>query len=178
MTDAFDLCIPFILKEEGGFCNYVEDPGGATCRGITGATLADWRGCEVTVADVEALTEKEARDIYRARYWNAIRGDELPPAVALVVLDGAVNSGPKRSIMWLQAAVGFKGAAIDGQLGPKTLGAVRQLDPLMVAHEICRLRVSFYRSLPTFWKFGKGWLARVMRLRQAVDQFKRERPVS
>lgn len=172
MIDAFDLCIPFVLAEEGGYCCVPEDRGGATCRGVTAATLAQWRGCTVTHKDVEALTEEEAREIYRALYWQAIHGDDLPPVVALVVLDSAVNSGPRQAIKWLQSAVGFKGASIDGQLGPRTLGAVRQLDPQLVAHEICRLRLGFLRSLRTWPSFGRGWAARIGRLRKAIDQFK------
>jgi lysozyme family protein len=57
---------------------------------------------------VEHLTEQEARNIYRAMYWNKVRGDELPPAVALVMLDSAVNSGPAQAIRWLQSAVGME----------------------------------------------------------------------
>src|SRR5689334_2150870 len=136
-ADAFDVCIPFVLQEEGGFSCHPADPGGATCHGITGVTLAAWRGCTGTVKDVECLTVDEAKKIYRDRYWNAIRGDGLPPAVAVVMLDSAVNSGPAQAFRWLQAAAGFRGAGIDGQLGPKTLAAVKQLDPLLVAHEVC-----------------------------------------
>jgi hypothetical protein len=88
--DAFDLCIPFVLKEEGGYCCLPGDNGGATCRGVTMATLAAWRGCAVTVQDVEHLSEQEARNIYRAMYWDKVRGDELPPAVALVMLDSGL----------------------------------------------------------------------------------------
>jgi lysozyme family protein len=172
MTDAFDLCIPFVLKEEGGYCCLDGDPGGATCRGVTMATLAAWRGCAVTAKDVEHLTEDEATRIYRARYWKPVRGDELPPAVALVMLDSAVNSGPAQAIRWLQAAVGMSGAAIDGQLGPKTLAAVRSLDPQLVAHELCRLRLSMLRSLKTWSLFKGGWSSRIARLRTAVDQFR------
>jgi lysozyme family protein len=167
--DAFDLCIPFVLKEEGGYCCLPGDNGGATCRGVTMATLAAWRGCAVTVQDVEHLSEQEARNIYRAMYWDKVRGDELPPAVALVMLDSAINSGPKQAIRWLQSAVGMER---DGDLGPRTLAAVKDHDPQLVAHEVCRLRLSFLRSLHTWTLFRGGWTSRIARLRTAVDQFR------
>jgi lysozyme family protein len=168
MTDAFDVCIPFVLKEEGGYCCLAGDPGGATCRGVTLATLAAWRGCAVTAKDVEHLTEDEARKIYRKNYWNAVRGDDLPPAVAIVMLDSAVNSGPKQAIRWLQSAVGVER---DGDLGPHTLAAVKDHDPQLVAHEVCRLRLAMLRSLSTWSLFKGGWSSRIARLRTAVDQF-------
>jgi lysozyme family protein len=136
------------------------------------ATLSSWRGYAVTAQDVEHLSEKEAREIYRARYWNAVRGDDLPPAVALVMLDSAVNSGPAQAIKWLQAAVGLSGAAIDGKLGPHTLAAVKALDPQLVAHEVARLRLAMLRGLKTWPLFKGGWSSRIARLRTAIDQFR------
>lgn len=168
MSGAFDRCIPFVLQWEGGYVCHPDDPGGATCHGVTAETLAAWRKCAVTHADVEALQVAEACAIYRAKYWQAIRGDDLPPAVALVTLDAAVNSGPLRAAKWLQTAAGFRDP--DGQIGPRTIEAVRRLDPQLVAHEMCRLRLAFLRSLRTWPVFGKGWSRRIVALRQEVDR--------
>ena len=66
-----------------------------------------------------ASTETGA--IYRARYWDAVAGDELPEGLDLAVFDFAVNSGPVRAVAYLQAALGV---AQDGIVGPVTLGAV------------------------------------------------------
>ena len=38
--------------------------------GITQGTLAAWRGRPVSIEEVRALTEEEAREIYRANYWT------------------------------------------------------------------------------------------------------------
>jgi lysozyme family protein len=58
----------------------------------------------------------------------------------------------------LQQAVGTD---VDGEMGPLTLGAVAKApieDTLQAYAEVRRQR---YRALPHFWRFGRGWLARV-----------------
>ena len=58
----------------------------------------------------------------------------------------------------LQQAVGAEG---DGEIGPLTLAAVagRPVEETLAAYADVRRRS--YRALPTFWRFGRGWLARV-----------------
>ena len=111
----FNPCLTFVLWAEGGYVDDPLDPGGATNLGITLGVLREWRHTAVTKSDVQNLTREEAGAIYRARYWNAIRGDELPAGVDLMVFDACVNLGPGRSARMLQAAVGV---AQDGAIGP------------------------------------------------------------
>lgn len=47
--------------------------------------------------DVANLTRDQAREIYRNNYWNAIGGDNLPPALAHVAFDTAAMSGPAKA---------------------------------------------------------------------------------
>lgn len=88
MTD--EQIVDAILQREGGYVDHPADSGGPTNRGITIGTLADWRGHEVTAADVQALTEAEAKEIYRQRYLKPF--DDLTFLKAHAV-DIAVNSG-------------------------------------------------------------------------------------
>lgn len=158
-SERFARCVAEVLKHEGGYVDHPRDPGGATNRGITHLTLADWRGQPVTKADVQALTEKEAREIYRARFWNAIQGDRLPAGVDLAVFDFAVNSGPARAARVLQRQLGVPA---DGVIGPQTLAAVGKVDAARLASGLCRARLAWMRGLPTWDAFGKGWTARVV----------------
>ena len=48
-------------------------------------------------ADVKAMKLDEAKAIYRAKYWDAQRCDELPAGVDDAVFDYGVNSGIGRS---------------------------------------------------------------------------------
>lgn len=158
MTPAAQAAIDAVLAHEGGYVDHPADPGGATNRGITIAVLAEYRGKPVTKDDVRALTEAEARAIYRARYWTPIRGDDLHPAVAYVTMDAAVNSGVSRAARWLQQAVGV---AADGAIGPRTIDAAAKADPAHVVETCCAERLAFLQSLKTWPMFGRGWERRV-----------------
>lgn len=154
----FPAALAAILKYEGGWTNNPADPGGATNLGVTQKTLSDWLGRRASIAEVRMLTPETVAPIYKARYWDAIQGDALPAGVDLIVFDTAVNSGPGRAAKLLQGAVG---TIADGSIGPATLAAVAAhsatdiIDRFSAAHE------AFYRGLPTFATFGKGWMNRL-----------------
>lgn len=164
MTDQFNPCLAFTLapENEGGYSNDSRDPGKATNRGITEATLSHWRGAACTPADVQALTVDEASAIYRALYWNTLRCWGLLPGIDLMVFDFGVNAGPQRSALRLQAAVDAKP---DGIIGPLTAIAARGAGAKFVIPALYTAQVAYYRSCDDFPIFGNGWLARTARRR-------------
>ena len=162
---SFDDCLPFILESEGGFVNDPQDPGGATNLGVTLGTLSGWLGRAATVAEVQALTPQTVAPIYQADYWNAAHCDACAAGVDLMVFDTAVNQGVGRAIRTLQAALGV---TVDGGFGPATAAAAQLADPATTVNAIAAAREAFYRSLPTFPRFGDGWLARVARTQAAA----------
>lgn len=111
--------------------------------------------------DIAGLTLDDARAIYARDYWRPLRCDEMPWAVALAVFDAGVNSGVPTSARWLQAALGV---AVDGQLGPRTMGALASRDPFDLAAELLARRGHAMAAMPTFGVHGLGWYRRVMRL--------------
>lgn len=168
----FDQCLKFILEVEGGYCNDPSDRGGATNCGITQAVYDDYRvHAGRNRQPVVGISPDEVADIYRMRYWQAVRGDQLPSLVDLVVFDAAVNHGPRQAILFLQRAVG---ADADGQIGPKTIAAVQQdvRQGIDVAAAIIAERRDFYAMLverkPDQRKFLKGWNNRLDRLAKEV----------
>ncbi|WP_338664136.1 glycosyl hydrolase 108 family protein [Pararoseomonas sp. SCSIO 73927] len=163
--DRFDACLDEVLRSEGGFVNHPADPGGATNMGITLRTLSEFRDGKATEADVRALTRAEAREIYRARYWNPMRCAELPAGVDLMVFDFGVNAGTARSVRMLQRAVGV---SADGSLGPITLAAVRACRDAELIGRLAEARTAYYRGLGTFPVFGRGWTRRVDAVRRAA----------
>ena len=154
---AFSACIPIILNSEGGYVNNPRDPGGPTNLGITLNTLSGWLGRPATVDEIKALTPEDAAAIYQTNYYNPVHGPDLPDGVDLMAFDTSVNSGPGRAIILLQTALGVKA---DGLFGPMTLAAAKAKDPAETVNAFHDAHAAFYRCLPTFRVFGKGWLAR------------------
>ena len=50
---------------------------------------------------------------------------------------------------------------IDGEIGPLTLAAAVRAPIEETLHAYADVRRARYRALPHFWRFGRGWLARV-----------------
>lgn len=153
----FDQAFDELLKHEGGFVNHADDPGGATRYGITEAVAREvgYRG------DMRDLPLDLAKRIYRERYWNEVRADELPAAVRYAVFDAAVNSGVRQAVRWLQRAVDVE---VDGLIGPRTLAAVQARNPEALLRRLLAQRLTFMAALPTWPAFGRGWARRIAAL--------------
>ena len=147
-----------MLKSEGGFVNHKDDPGGMTNLGVTKRVWEQWVGRESNEKEMRNLTPAMVEPLYKRKYWDACKCDDLPEGLDYLVFDFAVNAGPGRSIKTLQSAVG---ATPDGIIGPKTLAAVRAIDPHELIEKFSVAKTEFYESLPTFPTFGRGWLNRV-----------------
>lgn len=163
-TDRFALCLHATLAWEGGWSDDPYDPGGATCQGVTIGEFAAWHHQKLDNDSAPALKASlrempdETRDsIYRVNYWQACRCGEMPPGVDLCLFDQAVNQGVSKAIRTLQQAVG---EVPDGHLGVRTFAAVHAISPLTIIQKMMEERRRYYRSLKTFWRFGKGWLNR------------------
>ncbi|MBN9678837.1 glycoside hydrolase family 108 protein [Salipiger bermudensis] len=168
----FHRCMDVILLHEGGYADNPSDPGGATNFGITHKTLADWRKVAACSADeVKALTVDEAKEIYRAHYWNALNCDQLPKGVDLVTFDMGVNAGVGRSARMLQEVLAVKA---DGQVGSITVGAASQTDPEFVISRFSDMRLEFYKSLSKWDTFGRGWARRVAETRETALEWAQE----
>lgn len=162
MTRA-EVCIPRILKHEGGFVDHPSDPGGATNMGVTIATFRRYVKPNGTVADLKRLTVEQATIVFKRQYWDKVSADLLPVGVDYAVADYAVNSGPARAARHLQEVVG---ATQDGKVGPQTIAAVKAMDPQEVVNRLCDRRMAFLRGLRTWGTFGKGWSRRVASVRR------------
>lgn len=164
MKENFERALAAVLHHEGGFVNHPSDPGGMTNLGCTKKVWEEWVGHEVDEKAMRALTPADVAPLYKAKYWDKIKGDELPNGVDYVVFDCAINSGPGRAIKFLQGCVG---ADMDGALGPKTLAAVRAADAKALVEDYAKRRLSFLQDLPTWGTFGKGWGRRVAEVQQS-----------
>lgn len=158
MKDNFESALKAILHHEGGYVFHKLDPGGMTNLGVTKRVWEEWVGHEVDEKAMRSLTPEIVGPMYKVKYWDKIKGDDLPTGVDYVVFDAAVNSGPGRAAKWLQACVGVEP---DGGIGPKTLAAVNAFDANQLIEDYAKRRLSFLMDLQTWDTFGKGWGRRV-----------------
>ncbi len=158
MKENFDKSLALILKHEGLWSDDSRDPGGATMKGVTLASFSEFKGRAMAQEELRAISDADLHAIYKIKYWDAVRCDELKPGVDLLAFDMAVNKGVGRAAKLMQRAAGV---AEDGALGPKSMAAINAIDPRDFIAKVSEARRDFYKSLKTFPVFGKGWLRRV-----------------
>ena len=162
MRGNFNDCLDEVLLHEGGWSDHPSDPGGATMMGVTKATYEGWIGRKVDKQTMRNLKLSDVHPIYKARYWDEVKGDELPAGLDMCIFDFAVNAGPARAARYLQRLVGV---TEDGKIGPRTMNALLQyIRARGIAYAIMRyqdMRRDYYKMLKTFPTFGRGWLRRV-----------------
>ena len=131
MNNAFDTCFTLLIGHEGGYVSNPKDPGGETNWGISKRSYPD--------VNMKTLTRDGARAIYHRDFWQPMDCDNLPPALALVVFDTAVNSGKGRA---------------------RELLTTNPADWRTYLAD----RLLFMASLDTWPTFGKGWARRIANL--------------
>lgn len=135
-SNVREATINFILDAEGS--EYVADDAGAG-EAKYGIVAKFNPG-----VDVKNLTKEQAAQIYRERYWNSVNADSLPPALAAVMTDTAVNMGAGKAKELLEKSGGNIASFLE-------------------------LRREHYRNLATsdpkkYGQFLTGWMNRVNRL--------------
>ena len=167
MKENFDKCFELMLKHEGGFVNHPQDPGGMTNLGVTKQVWEEWLGRQVSEKEMRALTPIMVKPLYKRKYWDAVRADDLSTGVDYCVFDVSVNSGPGRAIKLLQQVVG---ATPDGGFGSITMALTKkaEADPVRIIELYCAKRLEFLQSLKTFETFGKGWSRRVAEVKETA----------
>ena len=158
---TFDQFFEWLMKWEGEvYENDPDDAGGATKFGIDQRSHPD--------VNIRNLTREQAKAIYRAEYWGAVKADQLPWPLNWIVTDIAVNNGKGRAAKWLQEALGVK---VDGKIGPQTIGMANSVHVAAVRESLLKRRESFYRSIAkgSQAKFIRGWLNRNNSLRAVTS---------
>ena len=165
MKENFEKCLELLLKHEGGFVNDSRDNGGMTNLGVTIKVWEEWVGHPVSEKEMRSLTPLMVAPLYKRKYWDACRADELISGLDYCVFDVAVNSGVGRAIKLLQQTVG---ATPDGGYGSITAALVKEAekDPKKVISLFCARRLEFLQSLKSFPVFGNGWSRRTAEVKE------------
>jgi len=164
----FDFALRHTLEAEGVFSDHPDDPGGATKYGIT-EVLADRYGFRV-----RDLEKPDAKAIYRSEFWEPLRiGSVESKHIAAELFDTAANMGPHAAVEIAQKACQLLGEqiAVDGRMGPQTLGALNALIPRYERHLYAAMNgFQFVRYVTLFEAdpkrrrtFIKGWMLRLAR---------------
>jgi lysozyme family protein len=158
----FSKAIETVLRNEGGYVNNPNDPGGETNFGISKRSFPD--------VDIRGLKQADAVAIYRTHFWGKYPLLEQLESqeVATKLFDLMVNMGPPRAIRIFQHAINdAKLASVlaeDGHLGPSTVAEANALDAQKLLAAIRDNAARFYcgivRRKPSQEQFLRTWLLR------------------
>ncbi len=151
MSD-FDRAFDLLMESEGGYSDDSQDPGGETNFGISKRTYPQ--------EDIRFLTLEQAKELYKRDYWDAIRADDLPYPINILIFDAAVNQGKKAAVRMLQEALKIK---VDGVIGQQTIKAAVAASDSVCADYLA-IRAVRYAGTYQFQRFGRGWMRRLFHL--------------
>lgn len=175
MKENFLPSLKHLLASEGGFTNDRRDPGnllpdgraGCTMLGVTQTTWESYIGKRTTQEKMRQLTVEDVAPIYKKKYWDAVKGDDLPSGLDYLMFDFAVNAGPGRAIKIMQSSLGI---TVDGVIGRLTMKAIKDSDSNKLIEIFSDAKTEYYKSLKTFETFGKGWLRRVAEVKANASE--------
>lgn len=153
---------PFVLLWEGGYMDDPDDLGGATMKGVTLATYRSVYGRNKTKADLRRMTDEEWEHIFKTRFWDKWKGDQIESqSVANMLVDW----------LWCSGSYGIRipqsvlRVDVDGIVGAKTLAALNAVPAATMFKRLKEERLAFLericKSRPANKKFLKGWKNRV-----------------
>ncbi|MBE3604117.1 peptidoglycan-binding protein [bacterium] len=157
----FLAAVARVLRDEGGYVNNPDDPGGETNYGISKRSYPD--------LDIAHLTREQAIEIYFRDWWRKFRFGELPSGIAAKAFDLAVNMGAGAAVRCLQRALRACGRLVaeDGVIGDATIVAALDCAPAALMAALRSEAAGYYRALATAARlegrndeFLRGWLNR------------------
>lgn len=156
--NALDRAWKFIHTIEGGnkISDDPDDPGGLTRHGISQRAYPN--------EDIRNMTEERAKFLFERDYWKACKCDQLPETVAIAVSDGAYNQGARTACIILQEALRVEP---DGVIGTKTLAAAKARPEGELLNEFLSRRLLRYADGKP--KYRRGWMLRILRLKDALS---------
>ena len=163
----YNIHIEDLIKKEGGYrlSEHPNDRGGKTFAGISYRSNSDWSGWELLNQGKKDEAAALAVDLYKRRYWDALRLDQVrSEEVAAVLFSCCVLSGPRFAIRTAQRVAH---SPADGLIGPNTITAINKVDSekFILAYAIAR--IAHFKAIcakdRTQLVFLVGWINRVLR---------------
>ncbi|MDD2798443.1 MAG: glycosyl hydrolase 108 family protein [Bacteroidales bacterium] len=164
-----------VMKNEGGYVNDPQDPGGETYKGIARSRNSKWEGwiridiCKGQSGfpanlERDTVLQKQIVGFYETNYWDTISADGIAnQQVAETIFDFGVNAGVKVSATLAQQVVE---ATADGVIGPKTIEKLNAFDAdhFLAAFTVLKIAryVSIVKRRPESRKYFYGWVCRAL----------------
>lgn len=161
--NLFDVAYEFTKENEGGFSNNPHDRVLATYAGISSKWFPD--DYQAIISAKEENRPAMVKEFYYRHFWNTLYELIDDKRLAVRLFDLSVNLGTKQAVGLLQETLNAYSdgevCKADGIFGIITLAHVN--DKIYVNIEFdYSLRVErYYKTLPSFKYFGKGWLNRL-----------------
>lgn len=161
MADYKEL-VPIVRKWEGGWSNNPNDMGGCTMSGVTIATFRSVYGSGKTCSDLRRLTEDQWNHIFKKKYWDRWRADEIRnQSIANLLVDWLWTSG----VWGIKYPQRILGVADDGLVGPRTIAAINgHPDQEELFRKLWDRRLKQFRAIaskPGQRGFLNGWTSRL-----------------
>jgi len=182
--DAYNLT----MSHEGGYSCDVDDVGGETYKGISRVYNKGWFGWRILdglkreidfpkCLEADEGLQIHVKGLYKQKYFDPYRGDDMPKMLALEMFDTSVNMGVGRAVKFLQIALNvlnrneklYPDQVEDGDYGPTThrcLTSYLQSDTDVVLCKIINVLqgshyIDYMKKSPKQEKYARGWLKRV-----------------
>lgn len=163
---------------EGGYVNNSNDLGGETNHGITKATSLEWKSLWSKYnwdGNMRTMPLALAYDIYTQGWWNKLRLDDVAkihPVLCDRLFDWGINAGRQRGVFALQDLLNvcnrqqkdYKDIAVDGGMGPGTLGALQSFVNV-------RGKAGLRYLIDTHSSLQKAYYVDISKSRQANEEF-------
>lgn len=168
--DSFEIACDFVLDNEGGYCDYEEDSGGATKFGIS-KRFIDSLNLGVNYPHISALTTRDAKKIYKEYFWYSGQFEKINDLeIICKIFDACVNLGMSCAVRIAQEAINIIAddvVKVDGILGSKTAITINCLDKQRFLRYYQLGLMGHYIKLcvanPSQLKFLVGWFNRVVK---------------
>lgn len=176
IKDLFPVFVKHTLSFEGGYADDPFDSGGKT---IFGVSKNNWPDAfnEIYALAIGGRRDDaivRAKEFYRANFFNELYNYIDDSSLAFKIFDFGINAGKKKAVKLLQRSINDytkklklgKLLVVDGSFGNKTLTEVNYYSKNAIYELYIKRLEKFYRSLRTFWRFGKGWMKRLNERKQ------------
>jgi lysozyme family protein len=172
MSDKdYDIEIRNVLVDEGGNDDDPNDPGGRTSRGIIQREYDVYRKNQgLSRRDVWLADQSEILDIYRTKYWEPLRCQDIVAGLDYPIFDYGINSGIGRSPRVAQTLLGLP---VTGRIDLATVTAINKANPSWFINAMCDERLHYMQNARggTLWvHYRKGWTHRVEHVRSVSLQ--------